>query len=95
MHSEFLAREVVREDSVAEDCDQYCEDYTWFPDSYRALEWLLARLCHSLSDSVVVDKKKGIHTYKQDRVGKALPIWVNYHCNDTTVTIHNIDIETP
>lgn len=92
MHQRGLARSVVQEKRAAAHGDEYNSKYAWFAESYRALEWLLARSCDSLVNAFEIEGSAGKYTYAQDAVGDCLPIWVVYQCSEYRVTIYDLKV---
>lgn len=92
-----MYKEIVQENQVQQSCDNYNANYDWFSESYRALEWLLSRSCENVGENSVIisdaDDTKVIYTYKQDSIGKCLPIWIVFSCESNQVCIYDIKVE--
>ena len=89
--NQFNAREVILSETANRQYDDLRAAHDWFEDSYRALEWLLARGCERLiADSYQIKKSK--YLYKQDSIYKEKPLLVIYACAEGQVDIFALGV---
>ena len=86
-------RTVVLNDGIDDEIDQLKDTIERFDDTYRALEWILARNPEIGQHRVVDGSRWYVHVQASDRLAHSPEIWVLYQFDDNEVTIFGLRAE--